>query len=377
MSDGLTPVRFGMIGGGSGAFIGAVHRTAMRLDGAAHLVAGALSSTPERAIASANELGIPRGYPDWRTMLDAESALPEADRIEAVSIVTPNDSHAAPAIVSLEAGFHVVLDKPMAASSDECRTIIAAAKRTGRSVTVTYNYTGYPLVRHARSMVRRGVLGTIRRIDARYVQGWLAGDLESTGQKQASWRTDPKRSGGAGTLGDIGTHAYQLAEFVTGRRPISLCASVRTHVPGRRVDDDASVLLRYDSGVSGTLTTSQICIGEENGLSLRVYGSDGALTWQQESPNELRVFTADGSRRTLTRGDVSLTSGAQIATRLPPGHPEGFHEAFANIYRGAADRVRGIESEHASLAPDHRDGAAGVSFVEACLRSQGAWVKVD
>ncbi|MEM8757941.1 MAG: Gfo/Idh/MocA family oxidoreductase [Planctomycetota bacterium] len=374
MSAGPTPVRFGMIGGGSGAFIGAVHRTAMRLDGEAALVAGALSSTPERAIASANELGIPRGYGDWRAMLDAEAALPQTERIEAVSIVTPNDTHAEPAIAALKAGFHVVLDKPMAADSDECRAIAAAADHAGLSVTITYNYSGYPIVRHARSMIDGGALGTVRRVDARYVQGWLANDLEASGQKQAAWRTDPERSGGAGAIGDIGTHAYQLAEFVSGQRPSELCADVHTHAPGRRVDDDASVLLRYDSGASGTLTASQICIGEENGLSLRVYGSNASLSWHQESPNELRVFSNDGSRRTLTRGDTSLATGAQIATRLPPGHPEGFHEAFANIYRGAADRVRGVDSEHASLAPDHRDGAAGVAFIEACLASNSNWV---
>lgn len=369
------PVRFGMIGGGRGAFIGAVHRTALRLDGAAVLEAGALSSSPDAAIASARELGIPRPYQGWREMLDGERALPAGVRIEAVSIVTPNDTHAPIAEACLAAGFHVVVDKPLATTSADCDRLAAAARNSGRSLTVTYNYSGYPLVREARSIVASGGIGALRRVAVEYHQGWLATRLEAGGHKQASWRTDPARTGGVGALGDIGAHAEHLAAFVTGASPIQLCAEVRTVVEGRGVDDDASVLLRYPGGATGTLTCSQVCVGEENGLSIRVYGQNGSLSWRQEQPNRLEHRTAEGLR-VLTRGSPGLSADAAGVTRLPPGHPEGFHEAFATIYRGACDRIRGIDSRLARLTPTAEDGARGLRFIEACIASRGSWVPI-
>ncbi|MGP1272080.1 MAG: Gfo/Idh/MocA family protein [Phycisphaerales bacterium] len=375
MSGG--PVRFGMVGGGTGAFIGAVHRMALRLDGRGEVVAGALSSDPARALASARELSLTRGYESWQRMLAEEARLPEDDRIEAVIVVTPNATHASIAVAALDAGFHVVLDKPMVVTSAEARAVSEAATRSGRTVTVTYNYSGYPMVREARERVAAGAVGSVRRIYAEYHQGWLATDLEATGQKQASWRTDPAQSGGAGALGDIGTHAEQLIAFVTGMEPESLCAEVTRFVPGRRVDDDAAVQLRYADGARALLTCSQVCVGEENGLSLRVHGSAGSLWWRQESPNRLEVASLDGARRVLTRGSAGLSEAAADATRIPPGHPEGFIEAFANIYRGAMDRIRGVDSIAASLAPTAVDGARGVRFIECALASRdagGGWV---
>jgi predicted dehydrogenase len=248
--------------------------------------------------------------------------------------------------------------------------------RSRASLTVTYNYSGYPMVREARERIANGELGTVRKIFVEYHQGWLATDIESGGQKQASWRTDPAKTGGAGALGDIGTHAEQLAAFVTGQRPEAVCADVKTFVEGRRVDDDASVLLRYASGASGVLTCSQVCWGEENGLSIRVYGERGLLAWRQEQPNELRMRDSDGALRVLTRGSASLGGNAGASTRTPSGHPEGFIEAFANIYRGAADRVRGDDSVHSTLAPGVDDGLHGVHFVERVLESSragGVW----
>lgn len=366
----MKPVRFGMVGGGSGAFIGAVHRMAMRLDGRAELVAGALSSTPEKSIASGEELGLAHVYPDWRTMLDRGR-----DQFEAVAIVTPNRTHAEIAEAALRAGFHVVLDKPMVTSSAEAERLAAAENESGKTLTVTYNYSGYPLVRAARHLVRTGAIGAVRRVQAEYLQGWLSAPLESSGQKQAGWRTDPAQSGGAGALGDIGTHAEHLARFVTGLEPAHLCADVRTHVQGRRVDDDASVLMRYETGARGTLTCSQVAFGEENGLSLRVYGETGSLRWRQENPNRLEHRLPDGSLRVLTTGSGDLGEDAAASTRLPAGHPEGFIEAFANIYRGAVDRVRGEDTVHARLAPTVRDGALGVRFIERCLASGGEWVE--
>ncbi|MEL6798103.1 MAG: Gfo/Idh/MocA family oxidoreductase [Planctomycetota bacterium] len=364
-----------MIGGGTGAFIGAVHRTAMRLDaGLTSLDAGALSSDPRRALASAEHLGIPRAYGSAKEMLETEAELPADQRIEAVSIVTPNHTHAEFAVACLDAGFHVVLDKPMATSIAECDTITKAVQRSRKTVTVTYNYSGYPLIREAQSLVASGTLGTIRRVQVEYIQGWLATDLESAGNKQAGWRTDP-RLAGAGALGDIGTHAEHLVAFVTGMRPTKLFADVATHIPGRRVDDDNTILFKYDTGARGALTVSQICIGEENGLSLRVYGDKASILWHQESPNTLELRMLEGDRRIITRGAAS-SYGASDATRIPPGHPEGFHEAFANIYRGAVERIRGLESTLEALAPTESDGAHGVAFVEACLASKGNWVSL-
>ncbi|MAY73428.1 MAG: oxidoreductase [Phycisphaerae bacterium] len=377
--DTAAPVRFGMVGGGSGAFIGAVHRMALALDHQGVLVAGALSSTPERSLASAKAIGLPsdRAYGSWDDMLKGEKQLPESERIQAVSIVTPNDTHFEIAKAFVEAGCHVVLDKPMVTTSDEAAQLARAVGASNASLTVTYNYSGYPMVREARELVRTGAIGDVRKVFIEYHQGWLSTDVESSGNKQASWRTDPKRSGGAGSLGDIGTHAEQLASFITGQTPSELCADVHSVVPGRQVDDDAAVLFRYASGATGVLTCSQVCFGEENGLSIRLYGDKGSLAWRQEDPNNLYHRAADERLRVITRGSDGLSEAAAASGRIPPGHPEGFIEAFANIYRGAIDRVRGVDSHHARLAPTVDDGAQGIRFVEACLRSNGAWTDFE
>jgi predicted dehydrogenase len=365
-----------MIGGGSGSGIGGVHRMALALDGRGELVAGALSSTPERSQGSAREIGLSteRSYDSWQKLIAGESALEAGDRVEAVSVVTPNHSHFEIARACLDAGFHVVLDKPMVCDSSEASRLAAAVASSGVSLTVTYNYSGYPLIREARHLVASGAIGAVRKVIVEYHQGWLASDLESSGHKQASWRTDPAKSGGAGALGDIGTHAEHLARFVTGQAPSELCADVRTYVGGRRVDDDASVFLRYASGASGVLTCSQVCIGSDNGLTLRVFGDAGSIAWQQESSEQLVFHDSCGKRTVMTRGGDRLSRDAADSTRTPPGHPEGFIEAFANIYRGAIERVRGIDSSLSRLAPTVEDGAAGVRFVEKCLSSKGSWV---
>lgn len=372
-------VRFGMVGGGQGAFIGPVHRTALALDGQGELVAGALSSTPERALASAQEIGLAhdRSYGSWQDMLDAEADRNPDDRINAVSIVTPNNTHREIACAFLDAGFHIVLDKPMVCDAREAEQLRRSAASSEATLTVTYNYSGYPLVREAKSIVASGELGAIRKVFVRYHQGWLSHDLEASGHKQASWRTDPGATGGVGALGDIGTHAEHLARFITGLEPSELCADVRTCVPGRRVDDDASVLLRYPTGASGVLTCSQVCFGEENGLAIRIFGEKGSLSWAQEQPNRLQHRDQTGELRIITRGPGHLSLEARASTRTPPGHPEGFLEAFANIYLGAIDRVRKVNSIHATLAPTVEDGALGVAFVEACLASQGEWVSLS
>ncbi len=378
MSEAPRKVRFGMVGGGRGAFIGPVHRIALALDGQGELIAGALSSTPERALSSAQAIGLhpDRSYESWQNMLTVESAREPADRIDAVSIVTPNNTHREIACAFLDAGFHVVLDKPMVCDAREAEQLRESVALSKATLTVTYNYSGYPLVREARSIVSSGALGAIRKMFVRYHQGWLSNDIESSGHKQASWRTNPETTGGAGALGDIGTHAEHLVHFITGLEPSELCADVRTFVSGRCVDDDASVLLRYPNGASGVLTCSQVCFGEENGLTIQIYGERGSLSWAQEEPNRLLHRDEIGVLRVITRGHDHLSPEAQASTRTPPGHPEGFLEAFANIYLGVIDRVRAVNSAHARLAPGVDDGARGVAFVEACLASNGQWVSL-
>jgi predicted dehydrogenase len=375
-------LRYGMVGGGRDAFIGAVHRMAAALDGQAEFVAGALSSTPEKSVASGRDLGLAedRNYESWEQMLASESARP--DRIDFVSIVTPNHLHVPVAKAFAEAGFHVVLDKPMVLSSEEATQLAAAVDKAGVVFAVTYNYTGYPMVKQAAHLVRSGAIGEIRKVFVEYHQGWLSGKLEESGQKQAAWRTDPQRSGIAGCVGDIGTHAENLVATVTGLEIESLCADVTTFVEGRALDDDAAVLLRFKGGAKGVLTCSQVCYGEENGLALRVYGTAGALAWRQEEPNQLVYTPADGAKRVLTRGGPESGASAH-ATRLPPGHPEAFIEAFANVYRGAVDAIRAHKSGArptglAAEIPTLADGARGVRFIERVIasgRQGGAWVR--
>jgi predicted dehydrogenase len=367
---------YGMVGGGQGAFIGAVHRMAISLDNKARLVAGALSSTPGKARDSALQLGIPpdRAYGTWKEMLDGELKRPAADRINFVSIVTPNDTHFEVARAFAAAGFNVVCDKPLVHTSAQANELIHTAAKSGVIFAVTYNYSGYPMVKQAASLVRSGKLGTIRKVFVEYHQGWLATNLESEGQKQADWRTDPTRSGAAGAVGDIGTHAENLVATITGLEMESLCADLTAFVPGRKLDDDAAILIRYKGGAKGTLTCSQVCVGEENNLSIRVYGSEGMLSWRQEEPNALLFQTLNHTRQIFTRSGPGVGPESARATRLPSGHPEAFIEAFANIYRGVIDAIIARESGTtpeglATEFPTIIDGARGVHFIEAVVRS--------
>ena len=378
-------LRFGMVGGGRGAFIGAVHRIAAQMDGQAELVAGAFSSDPQRSRDSAADLFVSpeRAYGSYREMALAEAARPSEERLDFVVIVTPNDQHYPAATLFLEQGFNVVCDKPVTLTLAEARALRETVARSGKVFALTHNYTGNAMVKEARSLVRSGALGTLRKVVVEYSQGWLARDIESSGQKQASWRTDPARSGAAGCMGDIGTHAENLARYVTGLRITELCADLTAFVPGRRLDDDGNLLLRFEGGARGVLHSSQIAIGEENNLSLRVYGSEASLEWQQEHPNELIVKYPDRPREVLRRGNGYVSEAAQHVTRIPAGHPEGYLEAFANLYREA---FRAIAAEVAGETPPDDldlpgidDGVAGMAFIEAAVASarQGAaWVSV-
>ncbi len=379
----MRPLRMGMVGGGEGAFIGAVHRMAARLDGEIAFVAGALSSTPEKARASGQALGLAdaRNYGTWEEMLDGELALPPGERIDFVSVVTPNHLHYPVAKAFAEAGIHVVCDKPLVHTSEQARDLLDTVRRSGVVFAVTYNYTGYPMVREARHLVQSGHLGEIRKVIVEYNQGWLATRLEEGGHKQADWRTDPSRSGIAGAVGDIGSHAENLAVTVTGLELDALCADLTAFVPGRPLDDDGNMLLRFVGGARGLLWCSQIEVGAENDLRLRVFGTRGSLSWRQEEPNALEVQTLDAPLQVLRRGNAYLSPAAQAATRLPSGHPEAFIEAFANVYRGATEAIRARLEERDPdplLAdfPTLEDGARGVHFIEKAVesaRSEQKW----
>ena len=373
---------YAMIGGGIGAFIGEVHRRAISLDDRARLVAGALSSTPEKSKLSAEQLGLDpdRSYGSYEELFEQESK--RDDRVDFVSIVTPNDTHYMIAKMALEHGFHVVLDKPATHTSEQAQELAELARRHGLVCCVTYNYTGYPMVRQARAMIQSGELGNIRKVYAEYHQGWLANDLEASGQKQAAWRVDPKRAGLGGALGDIGTHAENLVGFVTGLEIESVYANLNSFVPGRLLDDDASVMMRFTNGAHGVLTASQVCIGEGNGLTLRIHGDKGSIWWRQETPDELRVAMLDENPVTYTRGGPGLHEVASISARIPQGHPEGYLEAFGNIYRGAIDAIiakrEGVDpSRMAQLIPSIEDGERGVRFVERCVESAKKNAQVD
>ncbi len=378
-------LRYGMIGGGAGAFIGAVHRMAAGLDGRCELVSGAFSSTPERSRESGAALGLPadRVYGTFEEMIAAEKKLPEGVRMDFVSIVTPNHVHFPPAKMALENGFDVVCDKPMTFDLDQAKELEKVVARTGRLFALTHNYTGYPMVKQAREMVRSGKLGTIRKVVVEYPQGWLATRLEVDGNKQASWRTDPARSGAAGCMGDIGTHAENLAEYITGLRIAELCADLTTFVEGRPLDDDGNVLVRFAGGARGVLYASQISIGEENSLHIRVYGEKGGLEWDQMQPNSLILKWADRPMeiyRTSAGYNAPITA---FNTRLPGGHPEGFIEAFANIYRNFAlaleCRLDGTEPKPEYLDfPTVQDGVRGMAFIETVVeasKSTEKWMK--
>lgn len=377
-------LRLGMVGGGEGAFIGAVHRIAARLDDHFELVAGALSADPARAARSGAALGLDpsRCYPSFEEMARAERQ--RGDAIDAVAIVTPNHLHVPVASAFLREGFHVICDKPLATTLADALALRELARKTGKLFCLTHNYTGYPLVRHARAMVAAGALGDLRVVQVEYPQEWLSEPIEQQGQKQAEWRTDPARSGAGGCLGDIGTHAYQLAGFVTGLALDQLCAELHTFVPGRRLDDNVAMLLRYQGGARGMLWASQVAPGHENGLRLRVYGARGALEWVQVEPNTLIHSPLGEPRRLITRGSPAAGPEAARMTRIPSGHPEGYLEGFANLYREAATAIRALDAGRPVPAevgfPGIDDGVKGMAFIEATVKSSaagGTWVRPD
>ena len=373
-------LRYGMVGGGIDAFIGAVHRMAANLDGQIELVAGCFSSDPEKSRRSGEALHLSpaRVYADFREMAEREAALPESERIDFVSVVTPNFMHAPVASEFLERGFHVVCDKPMTLTLEEALALRETVRKTGKLFVLTHNYTGYPMVKEARDIVRRGDLGTIVKIVAEYPQGWLMDQIEATGQKQAAWRTDPARAGASCCLGDIGTHAENLGRYITGLEIESLCADFTTFVPGRPLEDDANLLLHYKGGARGILHASQISAGEENHLNIRVYGTKGALEWNQEQPNELKFQPKDEPARILRRSNAYLSAAAKKCTRLPAGHPEAFIEAFANIYLEAVaairDRLDGKPAGDYDF-PTVDDGVYGMAFLATAVQSAHSDVK--
>ena len=374
------PIRFGMVGGGNDAFIGGVHRIAARIDGRFQLVAGALSSTPEKAQASGAVLGLDptRIYDDFKAMAIREARLKNG--IEAVAIVTPNHVHYAVAREFLKRGIHVICDKPLTSTLADAKKLVKAAHDSDALFVLTHNYTGHPLMRQARQMIAEGILGKIRVVQVEYAQAWLT---EAESSKQAAWRTDPARSGAGGSTGDIGTHAFNLASFVTGLALDSLSADLQSFVSGRQLDDNAHVMMRFEGGARGMLWCSQVAPGNENGLRLRVYGEAGGLEWAQENPNQLWYTPHGEPKRLLTRGGVGATGDAARVTRIPAGHPEGYLEGFATIYREAADAITahraGRDVPADVLYPTIEDGLKGMQFVDACVRSSkrnGAWVKL-
>ena len=377
-------LRFGMIGGGQGAFIGAVHRIAAQMDGQAELVAGAFSSDPARSQASGADLHLDpaRVYGSYAEMAEAEAARPAAERLDFIVIVTPNHQHFPPAKLFLEKGFNVVCDKPVTFNLKEARDLQKIVARSGKVFALTHNYTGNVMVKQARQLVRSGKLGEIRKVVVEYPQGWLSTHLEASGQKQAGWRTYPKRSGAAGCMGDIGTHAENLARYITGLHLAELCADLTTFVPGRLLDDDGNVLLRFVGGAKGILHSSQISVGDENNLNIRVYGTKAALEWYQEHPNELVVKYPDQPRQIWRRGNGYLAPELGSFTRIPAGHPEGYLEAFGNIYLEAFKAIRaevsGKKIPKNLDYPTIDDGVEGMLFIDTVVKSsaKGArWVK--
>ncbi len=376
-------IRLGMVGGGQGAFIGAVHRIAARIDDDYELIAGALASDPERARASGRELGLKedRAYGSFEEMARREARL--KDGIEAVAIVTPNHMHFPVAREFLKRGIHVICDKPLTTTLRDAKKLAELVEKSGRVFALTHNYTGYPMVRQAREMIAAGALGGIRLVHAEYVQDWLTTKLEDTGLKQAEWRTDPARSGAGGAVGDIGTHAYNLACFVSGLDAESLSADLTTFVEGRRLDDNVHVMLRYANGARGMIWASQVAPGNENRLTLRVYGTKGGLEWAQEDPNYLWYTPHGEPKRLITRNGAGAGGAAGRVSRVPPGHPEGYLEGFANIYAEAARAIvaarNGGKPDKDVIFPTVDDGVKGVAFIEACIRSSGrnaAWVNL-
>ena len=382
-------IRYGMVGGGRGAFIGAVHRIAANIDGQIELVAGAFSADAEKSRLSGADffLNPSRVYASFNDMVAGEAKLPAAQRIDFVSIVTPNHVHFPAAKAALEGGFHVLSDKPATFDLAEAKALAQIVKKTGLLYGLTHNYTGYPLVKEARDMVASGKLGKIRKVVVEYPQGWLATRIEASGQKQAAWRTDPKRSGAAGCIGDIGTHAENLAEYITGLQISELAADLTAFVKGRKLDDDGNVLLRFKGGAKGVLHASQISVGEENNLNIRVYGELGGLEWHQREPNTMLVKWPDQPMQVYRTANGYLGAAAKGAGRTPPAHPEGYLEAFANIYKNFATDVRArlegtklAKDDPANDYPKITDGIRGMAFIEAVVKSSrqnAAWTRLD
>ena len=369
----MEKIKLGMVGGGEGAFIGEVHRIAARMDERFQLCAGALCSDPERSLKSALDLGLPedRSYSDYKEMAISESQ--RDDGINFVSIVTPNHLHHPIAKAFLEVGINVICDKPMTMNSEEAQELIDISESSDLIFAVTYNYSGYPLIREAREIIKKGELGSIRIIKVEYIQDWLTEPIENTGQKQASWRVDPKKSGIGGSIGDIGTHAFHLAHFVTQQLPNKISADLSCFVEGRELDDNAHILMRYESGAKGMIWSSQVAPGNENNLKIQIYGEKGGLIWQQENPNELILNLLNQPSRRLTRGSSFVGDQSARLTRIPAGHPEGYLEGFANIYREVADefsaKISGKPISKDILYPTSREGLYGVSFIEAAIES--------
>src|ERR1700720_3827618 len=378
-------LKAGMVGGGRDAFIGGVHRMAMWLDGKIDLVAGAFSSNAEKSRLSGEDLLLDpsRVYPDYRTMVERELNLPVGERIDFVSIVTPNRTHVPVAKAFLQSGFNVVCDKPLAFNLEEALDLEQVVRKTGKVFALTHNYTGYPMVKEAREMVRKAELGKILKEVAEYPQGWLIQPIDAEGKKQAAWRTDPNRTGASSAIGDIGTHAENLGRYITGLEIEELCAEFTTFVPGRRLEDDGNLLLRYRGGAKGVLYASQISVGEENDLNIRVYGTKASLEWHQEQPNELIVKYPDAPRRIVRRGNSYISDVAKKFTRLPFGHPEAFIEAFANVYLEAARAIEAVK-EGKPIPPDIdyptvEDGVLGMAFIATAVASANSgstWTKL-
>ena len=378
-------IRMGMIGGGPGSFIGAVHRIAANIDGQIELVCGCFSSNPEKSRETGEALFLSpeRIYDSWQEMIEKEALLPEGERMDFVSIVTPNHVHYAPAMMALDKGFHVAMDKPMTFTLDEAVQLADKVKETGKLLLLTHTYTGYPMIKEARQRVLRGDLGRVRRIYVEYPQGWLYNDCAAT-NKQAAWRVDPNRSGKAGCMGDIGTHAFNLAEYITGLKAVEICAELNTFVPGRLLDDDGAALIRYEGGARGVLTATQIAVGYENGLKIRVFGEKGSLEWLQENPNTLIVRWPDRPAE-IVRTNNSYVSGiSAYNSRVPAGHPEGYLEAFANLYRNFATALRAVlNGEKPTVEsldfPSAEEGVRGMKFIETVVSAGDTnekWLKI-
>ena len=374
-------LRLGMVGGGQGAFIGAVHRIASRIDDRYNLLAGCLSSTPEKAMASANDIGIDidRSYPDFITMAEKESS--REDGIEVVSIVTPNHMHASPAIEFLKKGIHVICDKPLASSMDDAIALYNAVENSDAHFFLTHNYSGYPVVREMKRLVKEGTIGKLRVVKGMYMQGWLANKEEDSGLKQAEWRTDPARSGVAGGVGDIGSHTMHLIEFVSGHKLQSVAADLTTFVDGRKLDDDASILIRMNDNVKGSLWISQVAVGEENNFKISIYGDKGSLHWAQENPNYAKLSKHGDLDQIITRGGPIHKDSSMASVRIPPGHPEGYLEGFAQIYTDAADVIIGSEksSQLLEIIPNIHDGLHIMKFINAAVESSNSnskWINI-